>query len=65
MIEITQQNPLGMRSLKESLADNMWENYKQNLSLDWVFDKIYEKVILVACFLWSVYSLIKFLWSIF
>ena len=65
MTEITQQNSLGMRSLKDSMAKGMWENYKQNLSLDWVFDKIYEKVILVACFSWLVYSLIKFLWSIF
>jgi len=61
MAEITPENPLGMRSLKDSLAKGMWENYKQNLSLDWIFDKWYEKAFLVAMLCWSCYSI----WRIF
>lgn len=61
MAEITQQNPLGMRSIKSNLGKNMWENYKQNVSLDWVFDKWYEKAFLIAMLIWSCYAI----WRIF
>jgi hypothetical protein len=55
-------NPLGLKSISEYNALGMAEDYRKRIfSMDWVFNKFYEKIILVACFSWAVYSLIKFL----
>jgi len=35
---------------------------KDIIKLDWVFSKWYEKLILLLSFLWSIWSLILWLW---
>ena len=62
MGEITKTNPLGLRSIKEHNALKFADNYnKKFFQLDWVFDKTYEKLFLVAMLIWSLYSI----WRIF
>lgn len=60
-----EQQLKGMKSLSDYNPHNFVENYKNNLKLDWVFNKTYEKIILVVCFLWTVFSITKFIWSLF
>jgi len=34
------------------------------IKLDWVFSKWYEKILLIACILWSSWSLTSWLWRL-
>jgi len=62
MAEITPQNPLGLSSITQHNAKGLAEDYKNRIfHMDWVFNKSYEKLFLVAMLFWSVYSL----WRIF
>ena len=40
MTEITQQNSLGMRSLKDSMAKGMWENQPETKVSAYMMEKI-------------------------
>lgn len=54
-------NPLGMKSLKEASAKGIAEQMKENIfNRDWIFDKIYEKIILFLMVSWCFYSIYKF-----
>ena len=53
-----------LRSITDHAKPSFIENYKERMGQDWVFDKFHEKAILVVCTAWSVFSLLKFLWSL-
>jgi len=66
MSETENQNPLGMRSIKEVTTLGLAEDYRNRIfSMDWIFNKFYEKLILVVCFSWTVYSFLKYLSGFF
>lgn len=51
-------NPLNIKSLSEMNAVGIAEQLKLNLfKRDWIFDKPYEKIILVILVAWSFYNL--------
>lgn len=58
------QNPneqLGLKSLKQMQRKQLGEKLKEHASLDWVFEKWYEKIILVIiglAGLWKIWGLI-------
>lgn len=52
---------LGLHNLKEGLSKPLGKQVIENLKLDWIFNKWYEKLIIAGCFLWSVFSILKFL----
>jgi len=62
MAEITQQNPLGMRSLSEHNALGLAEDLKNKIfQCDWVFASAFDKLFLVTMLCWSIYAI----WRIF
>ena len=64
MTDPTPSNPLGMRSLKESMTvpigQTVGDYFKRITTYDWVFGSWIEKLILLAMMVWSLYSLYKF-----
>lgn len=69
MADPTPQNPLGMKSIAEVMTKSPAELYAETLKKgythDWIFGSWYEKLIIFACFCWSVWSLGSFLWRTF
>jgi hypothetical protein len=63
MTEPNKDNPLGLRSITGKQAMNYKETMKKSISYDWIFSG-WEKLIVLACFLFTVYSLGKFLWGL-
>jgi len=60
------KQPLGIKSITQANAIGLAEDYSNRIfSLDWVFCEWYEKIILVASFSFSVYSLFKYIWGLF
>lgn len=51
---------MGLHDIKEALSQPMWKTMGKGFKLDWIFDKTYEKIILAGCFIWSVFSIFKF-----
>lgn len=56
---------LGLHDLKEGLRKSYGKQLMENLKLDWIFDKWYEKLIIAGMLFWSAFSLFKFLTTIF
>ena len=57
MAEVTPQNPLGMRTIKEKNKSQLAEEMKKQIfEYDWVFCG-YEKLVLVAMMVWSFYNI--------
>ena len=66
MGERISQNPFGMRSISEANALGVAEDMKKRIfTMDWVFNKWWEKIFLVICSSWTVYSLFKFISGLF
>lgn len=67
MTEQTQQNPLGMKSIIQAnnkvMAERLKEHVKNAFTMDWYFHG-WEKLIIVASFVWSCYCLGSWIWSI-
>lgn len=64
MVEINQENQFGLhpiRADKRKIAEKNIENFKR----DWIFDKPIEKIIISVSFMWTIYSIIKFIWGLF
>lgn len=59
MTETDPQNPLGLRNITDKSESQIIANFRNSLTLDWVFDKWYEKAFLVILLLWSIYNLWK------
>ena len=58
-------NPLGMKSISDKSISNPVENYVSNIKntfkYDWVFDKWYEKIILLGFSTWAMFCIVRFL----
>ena len=56
-------NSFGMKSIKESLnvplGQTIGDYFKRIITWDWIFSKYYEKIILLAMMIWSLYSIYK------
>jgi hypothetical protein len=69
MADKTPTNPLGMRSITEVMTKSpkdLWaETMRNATSHDWVFEKAWEKLILMAMTLWSAWSIGHWIWSLF
>jgi len=37
------------------------EQYQKVFKLNWVFTEVYEKIILVGCILWAMYSIVRWI----
>jgi len=65
MTDPTPTNPLGMKSLTESmnvsLGATIGDYFKRVFTWDWIFSEWYEKLILVAMTFWSGYAI----WRVF
>lgn len=63
------QNPLGMKSLSESMQKpitQQWgEIYKQVFTMDWIFDKLWEKAFIIGCIGWAMFSIGRFVYGLF
>lgn len=61
-------NNFGMRSIasigQENPAKLYGEIVSKAFSHDWIFGSIWEKLIITACFVWSVYSVGSFVWGL-
>ena len=53
-----------IRSLTNDLNTPIGEQLKGMIKLDWIFNKPYEKIILVAMMVWSIYSVGRFLFGL-
>jgi hypothetical protein len=57
-------NPLGMKSLKESMSvpigATVGDYFKRITTYDWIFSTLFEKIVLLLMMIWSIYSLYKF-----
>lgn len=69
MTDQTPQNSLGMKSITDvrakSLKDLWTETMRNAISHDWVFEKGWEKLILIAMTFWSAWSLGCWMWGLF
>jgi hypothetical protein len=61
-------NPLGMKSIAQAMTQSPVQMYKEMMkdavNMDWFFSGWFQKGVITACFLWSVYSLGSFLWRL-
>ena len=48
---------------KSKLGEKLRNQVKDAFTLDWYFHG-WEKLLIVACFVWGVYSFGKFIWSL-
>jgi hypothetical protein len=48
---------LGLHDLKEGLKKSYGKQLIENLKLDWIFNKWYEKLIIFVMLVWSIYSI--------
>ena len=55
---------MAIRSLVNDLNTPIGEQLRGIVKLDWIFNKPYEKIILVAMMLWSLFSIGKFLFGL-
>lgn len=60
----SESNPLGMRSLSEAMRKPIGEQFKEILLLDWIFNKGWEKAVIIGCLAWTFYSIVKFVISL-
>lgn len=58
MSELTELRKIG------DIGTNPKEFFKTALTGHWYFDNWVSKIVILACFLWSVYSLLNFAWGI-
>ena len=64
MVERTAQNPMGMKSIKETLATPLGTQYGdllRQVGLDWIFNKWYEKVIILGSIIWAIISIVRWI----
>jgi len=68
MTEVTPLNPLGMKSLQESMNKPMGvqlrETAEKIFKWDWIFSTPFEKIIVFASLIWSAYSIGSFIWGL-
>lgn len=61
--EITKTNPLGISSIKEAMSvpigQTIGDYFKRIFTYDWIFTG-WEKIIVLAMMVWSLYSVYKF-----
>jgi len=64
-----EDNNFGMQSIADMKAKGFKQMYVEQVRMifthDWIFDKVYEKIILSACFVNGLICLVKFLWRFF
>ena len=61
MGNINPHEALGVRPLVESMKPALFKQITNVLTLDWIFDKAWEKILIVLCFAWSSYSIFKWI----
>jgi len=68
MSEITNANPLGMKSLQESMNKPMGVQFREIaekiFKWDWIFSTPFEKIIVLASLIWGIYSVGSWGWGI-
>lgn len=52
---------MGLHDIKEALSKPLGKQLIDNLKLDWIFDKWYEKLIVAGSFLFAIFTIFKFL----
>jgi len=69
MTEQTAQNPLGMKSIAESMQTPMGVQFRGNIDKifkwDWIFSTALEKLIVTASLIWSIFSIGRLIYGIF
>lgn len=51
--------------VNEAMTTNYKEIVRKGIKADWIFDKLYEKLILTFSVAWSIYSILRFLYALF
>lgn len=52
-------------SMKKSLSAQFGDLIEKIVKWDWIFSKLYEKIIVVGAVTWTFYSIARFVWGLF